>query len=283
MSHMIEHFRNIEYMYGDDSYVQIPNSIFKVLSSSIKNKNGSTNVHQASFAYAYLVCVAFLYKYAHFVDVDNGTYIQNTDIKQVLGYSKTTKSIDAVIKRGGILENMNLIKSTKSYPVSANYTDEEINGLSVRDFTTIEEMDKESSDYKEIRSIVKNRNYEIREPIFLFEYDGDIGTLYDYSNTHRITIKEFITLIYSDKLDNIDFMMYAYFKSKCYKLKNDTKSIPLLSIISEIGMSRDSFYNHLKVLKDCGLVKVKHKDWVMGRGESEANEYRFMGLPPLKR
>lgn len=278
MTYMIEHFKNIEYLYGDDAYVQIPNGIFRNLSTNIKNKNGSTNVQQSSFAYAYLVCVAFLYKYAHFVDVDNGTYLQNTDIKQVLGYSKLTKSIDGIIKKNGILEEIGLIQSTKDYPVSVNYINDDIGNVRVRDFVTINMVDESFPNYEEIKSIVKNRNYEIREPRFLFEYDGDIGTLYDYSNTHRITIKEFMEIIYSDNYDNIDFMLYGYFKSRCYNYKDNTRSIPLLRIISEIGIGKDAFYKHLEIIKEYELVEVEHKPWVMGDGEAESNEYRFLGV-----
>lgn len=276
--YMIEHFRNIAYLYGDDAYVQIPNGIFRDLSTNIKNRNGSTNVNQTSFAYAYLVCIALLYKYAHFVDVDNETYLQNSDIKQVLGYSKSTKSIDKIIKKGGVLEKIGLIRATRNYPISANYDNDEIGNIKIRDFTTIDMVDENFPNYNLIKSIVKNRNYEIREPMFLFEYNGDIGTLYDYSNTHRITIKEFINIIYGESYDNIDFMLYAYFKSKCHNLKNDTKSIPLLSIISEIGIGRDAFYSHLKVIKERKLIDVEHKEWVMGSGDVEANEYKFIGM-----
>lgn len=278
MTYMIEHFKNIKYLYGDDAYVQMPNDIFNKLSHNIKNKNGSTNIQQSSFAYSYLVCVALLYKYTHFVDIDNGTYLQNTDIKQVLGYSKTTKSIDTIIKKNGILEEIGLVQSTKDYPVSANYISDEIEGIKIRDFITIGMVDESFSGYAEMKSIVKNRNYEIREPIFLFEYDDDIGTLYDYSNTHRITIKEFMEFIYNDKYNNIDFMLYGYFKSRCYNYKDNTRSIPLLRIISEVGIGKDAFYKHLETIKKHKLIEVEHKPWVMGDGEAEANEYRFIGV-----
>src|SRR5205085_6833882 len=105
---MYEHFKNIEFLYGEDVSIQIPNGIFKKLSSNIKNRNGSTNIQQTSFAYAYIVMNAFLYKYAHFVDVDNGTYIQNADIKGLLGYNKVTKTIDYIIKKGGVLDMIGL-------------------------------------------------------------------------------------------------------------------------------------------------------------------------------
>lgn len=110
---MYEHFEGIKKLYGDSANVQIPNDIFKLLSSKIKNKNCSTNIKQVSFAYLYIILVSFLYKYTNFVYIDNGTYIQNTDIKELLGYSKTTKSIDSIIKKNGILDNIGLTITTK--------------------------------------------------------------------------------------------------------------------------------------------------------------------------
>lgn len=278
MKYMIEHFKNIQYLYGDDAYVQIPNDIFKNLSRNIKNRSGSTNIRQSSFAYVYLVCIGFLYKYAQFVDLNNGTYIQNTDIKQILGYSKSTKSIDHIIKKNGVLENMGLIKTTKNYPVSVIYGEDEYNNFKIREFVTINNINKDSIIYNKVKSVVKNKNYEIKEPTYMFEYNDSIGTLYDYSNTHKITINEFIKLIYNERFDNIDFMLYFFFKSRCYNLnKSNTKSMSLMQIINEIGIGKDAFYAHLKIMKDNNILSVIHKEWVNG-GEGESNEYSFIGI-----
>lgn len=278
---MYNHFNNIREMYGNKAYVQIPNGIFKDLSQSIK-KNIKTSIQQVSFAYTYLVTIAFLYKYAHFVDVDNGTYIQNGDIKELLGYGKTTKTVDKIIKKNGILEQIGLVKTTKDYPVSVEYTDNKINNINIRDFVMVSMLEANTDHYNTIKSIVKNNNYEIREPAFLFEYNGDIGSLYNYEKTHKITFNEFMLFMYDDKLDNIDFLMYSFFKYKCYGLKDNTKSIALYKIVAELGIGRDAFYTHLEKLKERGFVKVVHKGWRIA-GEKhdssiEANEYHFKGI-----
>src|SRR5690606_8041400 len=93
--------------------VQIPNSIFCLLAKSLKNSIGEKNSRHASFAYAYLVATAFLYKYTHYVDVSNGTYVQNSDLKKMLGYNRTTKSIDRVLAKGGVLEQIGLIQTSR--------------------------------------------------------------------------------------------------------------------------------------------------------------------------
>lgn len=272
---MYEHFKNIEYLYGDNSYVQIPNSIFRDLSKAI-----SGNIQQLSFAYCYMVTIAFLYKYTHFVDMDNGTYIQNSDIKQILGYGKRTKTVDKIIKKNGVLEQNGFIRTSKDYPVRVEYTDNEVNGMSMREFITINSLSSNDINYNTIKSIVKNRNYEIREPIFLFENNDDIGTLYNYENTHKITINEFMKIIYDNELDNIDFILYSFFKSKCYGYKFNLKSMALYKIVGEIGIGKDCFYSHLKILKDKNYISVIHKNWSLkgNSGEAEANEYYFKGV-----
>lgn len=274
---MYKHFENIKYLYGDDIYVQIPNDIFELLSSNIKNKNGSTNIQQSSFAYSYIVLIAFLYKYAHFVDIDNNTYIQNADIKELLGYSRTTKSIDSIIKKDGILDIIGLTMTTKYYPVRFIINkNETINNIPFRDFIMNDDLSEDENLI--IKKIVKNRNYEIKEPRFMFDYNGDMGTLYNYSNTHRITINEVLTFLKDKELDNIDFYIYAFIKSKCKGYKYNTKSIRLKTIISSLGISKDAFYIHLETLKGKEYLSVNHRGWVAkSDSQLDSNEYCFKG------
>lgn len=277
--YMYKHFDNIRKLYGN-AYVQIPNGIFKDLSKTIKTRN-KANIKQVSFAYAYLVTVAFLYKYAHFVDIDNRTYIQNSDIKQMLGYGKTTKTIDNVVKKDGILEQLGLIQTTKDYPVSVEYTEEVINDIRMREFVTVSTI-TDSNHYSIIKDIVKNRNYEIREPLFFFDYEGNTGSLYNYELTHKITIQEYLSIISDDDLDNIDFLLYAFLKYKCHGFPKNTRAIALYKICLEAGIGRDAFYSHLDVLEKKGYVDSIRKGWRITKdgldGNVEANEYVFKGI-----
>lgn len=270
---MYEHFKNIENLYGK-AYVQIPNEIFRDL------KSIEGNIQQISFCFSYLVTIAFLYKYAHFVDVDNGTYVQNSDIKQILGYNRVTKTVDKFIKKNGVLENLGLIATTKDYPVEVEYTEEEINDINMREFKTISMLSADSIHYSMIKEIVKNRNYEVREPLFFFEYKEEVGTLYNYEKTFRIGLDEFMKFICDDGLDNSDFILYCYFKSKCYGYKDNMNQIPLNRIVSDVGIKKDSYYNHLNKIKEKGFIDVTHKGWQVGKesDEVEANDYYFKGV-----
>lgn len=270
---MYEHFENIKLLYGD-AYVQMPNEIFRDLSSSI-NKN----IQQVAFAYSYLTVVSMLYKYAHFVDVDNGTYIQNADIKELLGYTRITKTIDPIIKKGGVLDSIGLTETIKNYPVRFMHNPtEQINNVPIREFVTINDIDNLDINYSAIKGIVKNRNYTVKEPTFFFNYKDDNGTLYDYSNTFRITIDELMQFIFADDFNNIDFLLYGYFKSQCKGLKDDSKGIALNIIVSTLGIGKDAFYEHLNVLKGKGAIDVIHKGWTPNGKSAESNEYFFKGV-----
>lgn len=275
--YMFENLNNIKKLYGDVS-VQIPNWIFKSLSENIKS-GANANVKQASFAYAYVVLISFLYKYTHFVDLENETYIQNKDIKQILGYDPTTKTIDRVIKKGGILDSIGLTCTTKNYPVTFEYTAEEINGFPIREFTTINMLSVDDVNYNRYKNIVKNRNYTVKEPLFFFENEGDVGTLYNYNRTHTITLKEFISFTYNNELDNVDFYLYAFFKSKCHGRRFNECGIRQNTILSEVGMSTRTLYEHTDKLVKCRYIKVDYKGWKVDSQQLLVpNTYTFFGV-----
>ncbi|AZU98952.1 hypothetical protein pW2_120 [Bacillus phage pW2] len=273
--YMIDNFNNIQKLYGDAS-IQVPNWIFETLAEKLRLRN-KYNIKQSSFAYAYVVTVAFLYKYAHFVDLENKSYIQNKDIKQILGYDATTKTIDKVIKKDGILDNIGLTTTTKEYPVSFEYTEEEINEYPIREFITINMLDVDDVNYSRYKEIVKNRNYTVKIPNFLFENDGDIGTLYNYNNTHTITLTEFIQFIYNDNFNNVDFYLYAYFKTKCSRMYKNSRGLSQDIIIKEMGLSKDVLQTHTKILEKNGFIRIDRRTWRVGQ-TIEPNHYTFKGI-----
>jgi len=275
--YMIENFNNIQKLYGDAS-VQIPNHIFKTL-SQIVDKQGRSNVKQVSFAYAYIVTIAFLYKYTHYVDLETDTYIQNKDIKQILGYDATTKTIDKVIKKEGILDNLGLTTTTKEYPVTFEYTEEEINEYPIREFITINMLDVDDINYSRYKDIVKNRNYTVKIPNFFFENEGDVGTLYNYNNTHKITLKEYMKFIYEEDLDNVDLYLYAFFKYKCLGLQGNARGLSQSILIAETGIAKDTFQKHVRNLEKHKWLSVQRRKWRVNLDEGgEPNIYRFKSV-----
>lgn len=279
---MRPHFENIQYLYGDCA-IRLPNDIFRTLSTSIKNKSGKTNSQQIAFSYVYLIAIGFLHKYAHFVDMDKESYIQNSDIKELLGYSKTTKSIDKIIKKDGVLDELELTATTKNYPVGFSVNrHESINKIPLREFTYIQDCDDTLSDL--MRAVVKNRNYEVKEPLYMTvgSSESEYGTLYGIERTHAITIDEFLTFLKDDELDNIDFLIYGYIKSRCKGYPQNMKAMTIYKMVLEIGIDRSTFYSRIPLLKERQYIAVTHKPWKRKKeGEEikmEANDYYWLGV-----
>lgn len=270
---MIDSFISINELEGDNAHVQIPNSIFSEIERGIFEYKGKKDVRQVAFAYTYILSVAILYKYCKFVDVDNDTYTQKSDMKKFLGYSKTTKTVDYLIKKGGMLENIGILETSKDIPIYYNskFRKDDIGDY---DFMMMSEVDDDDKEL--ISKIVKNRNYEIQKPIFLFCNDGDLGTLYDYSNTHRVEVRELVEMI-NKGFDVVDMLIYFYIKSRCKINVTSRRRLSLSIIFSDIGIGNNAFYSRIDKLQKLGIIKVDHKGW-SNTGTGESNDYKFIGM-----
>lgn len=281
---MNEHFEKIRFLYGDDAMIRLPNNIFRVLSTSIRNKNGDCNSQQVAFSYAYLIAVGFLYKFAHFVDSDTNTYVQNNDLKQLLGYSKTTKSIDIIIKKDGVLDSLKLLETKKDYPLFFNLNHEEmINRIPLREFTMLSHLDSEDSYLKIVKSIVKNRNYEVKEPLYLTtgNDEEEYGTLYNIKKTHGITIREFMKFVEDEELDNTHLLIYGFLKSRCKGYPDNMNSLTLYKTTGEIGIDKTTFGTRIKFMENRNYISVSHKKWKRKQEhhiDMDANDYYFHGI-----
>lgn len=277
---MRKHFENIKLLHGNAS-VRIPNEIFIMLSSSIKSTKGTSNIQQVSFTYCYLILISFLYKYAHFVDINNRTYVQNSDMKEILGYNRGTKTVDKIIKKGGVLDELGITSTIKDFPVAFNKHSQKevINGICIREYTFISEVAHESN-YNIYKEAVKNRNYEVKEPLFITHgWEGrEYGTLYATEKTHQVTIDELLHFIFDKKACPIDMIIFFYFKSKCRGFKNDMRTIPLEKILFEIGIEKKAFYRHIAFLKENKYIRINHKGWKANVSDSELNEYFWKGI-----
>jgi hypothetical protein len=240
-------------MYGE-AYIQVPNKIFKNISSVTNDSR------QNSFCFSYITLLGFLYKYTAYVNPNLNTYVQAKDIKTLLGYSEKTKTINRLIKENGILEDKGFIKTTKKIPVYVSYSDDEINGYKIIEFTTLDNI-KNREEYDMFKKIIKNRNYKIQEPIYLFNVDGKHGTLYDYSNTFKINISEFIKFIENKEMGNMDIMFYYYIKSQTQNKNHRVAPISISLLEKNIGFSNSSIYKTITKLEKLNLISVTKKGW----------------------
>lgn len=227
--------------------------------------------------YSYIVLVSILYKYSYFVNIDGCYYVQNGDIKEILGYSRTTKTVDKIIKRNGLLDSIGVTLTTNNFPVSFSINkDEDINNIPIREYNMIDDLN--SYEKSKIKNIVKNRNYNIKEPVFLTSQfnNREYGTMYDYTLTHKITISELIKMFSKCKSSVGEFTVYSFIKSRVMGGHNAELSLSIFN--DDLRISKQTFYNSIKNLKINRFINVYHVGWQNGDSdELKSNSYSIIG------
>src|SRR5699024_11535773 len=98
-----EYIVKLNYRDGQSRHF-MPNEIFKDLQSNIK-----TSTHIA-FAYSYYYLTSWLYRNVKYAE-DLPIEINTKTLKKLLGYNQNYKPINYIIKKNGVLEQINYIKN----------------------------------------------------------------------------------------------------------------------------------------------------------------------------
>lgn len=244
----------------DNEYIYVPNEIFDDLKDQL---NG---ISHTAFAYAYYYYIDYLYRYSKFSEERK----TQSDIKQALGYSPKEKRVDYIIKKDGILDNMGYTQTTKDYPLSFMYDDN-----NMIQFKTIEEVKAENG----LKSILSQRNYKVKRPIKSFNrtdesYNESIldGTYYEMDRTHKITYKVFEQMMQNDELGVVGFYIYGYFKHKSDIYGSYQCSYERL--LDELNVkSNQTLSKYIKNLEQAKYIRVQRINHPQNR---EANLYTVL-------
>lgn len=236
-----------------ESPVYMPNEIFNDLHRD--DLKGSGHI---GFTYTYYYFISWLYRYAKYGQVIGITV---KDIKSILGYSPKYTEIDAIIKKGGILDIMNYTHSSTNYPLTWNFDGYEV---------TFDMFKEQKPDDKSHYYAVHGRNYKIKVPNKGLHRDQESedeglqdGTFYDISNTHLVPFDIFVKCIESsDKLGRTAFYLYGFLKNKC-QWHNGKYNSSMDRIGRDSGMGKNTVERYLLNLKKRKLI-----DWT-------ENECRF--------
>lgn len=246
-------------------HVYLPNEVFIDLKRHISNSS------QTAFAYSYLYYITYLYRYCKFID-DNGFRVTQECIKHFLGYSPKNKKVDFIIKKGGLLDNLNYTKTTTNYPIQFLY-----NSLDILYFETI-------SDYKSILHKLNDRNFKIKKPLKAFYrteesvLDRELtGTFYAFENTHRIDYTNFHSIILDKELGTLGFYLYGYLKHKNDMFKSGYQR-SYIKIGKEIGFSEKTVRKYANLLESHHLINVERRkfDMTLKEEDYEANIYNVI-------
>lgn len=245
----IKELKNKLHVQENEQMINMPNEIFqqlKVISGSKSDKKGS----HIAFAYSYIYFYAYLYRYSKYY------YIAPTteDVKQLLGYSATNKTMNYLIKKNGLLEQLGLLETTTDYPVLSYFDDD-------KDIQ-FELLSQQDDEYI-IKNLTKRHTnrYVIKKPIFAFERviegEMDNGTFYDAYNTHIIDINVFLFCMSNEELGVIAFYIYSYLK-----MMNDHFPCGYDStakrLSDEIGLGERTIKDYEKTMREYNMVELIH-------------------------
>lgn len=248
-----------------ETNLYMPNEIFENLQNNIKN------APHIGFAYSYLYLTQWLYRHAKYFNVP--TVIDNTKIKEVLGYSSTTKTLNYLIKKDGLLDEIGLLETTRNYPISWEWSKgEDLEFL----------MSSEYGEFSDHLPSVPKRFF-LKKPLKGFDRvaeteDGEgediLGVFYSVENTHNIPFETFVYCMSNKDIGCTGFYLYCYLSHR-----NDIHvggvDVSLINLAEETGISYASLNRALGALKSYNLVSFRHNQefFAIGMIDKKSNTY----------
>lgn len=243
----------------------MPNKIFPMLLEELEN--GNIKSAHLPFAYSYIYFVTYMYRYGKYQQFMATTQ----DIKELFGYDKKYKPINYLIKENGLLEQMQLLETTKDIPVGYSWQFED--GIK-RDFVKIEYLDeiKEHFVLEEEFTYYKKQlgwtpRMTVKRPRFAYvsdlnddideidtDYDGD-GTFYYADRTHIIDFRVFDFCMNHDDLGMYGFYIYSYLKHKNDLHKNGYDA-GRERLARELGLSPSTISKYRDALRKHNMIVV---------------------------
>ncbi|WP_366162641.1 hypothetical protein ABXS71_06190 [Bacillus infantis] len=263
--------------FYEKEIIYMPNELFSELQENI------TNSSQLTFAYSYLYLITYLYRYCKYFRVSG---IDNNKIKEILGYSNNTRSINSIIKKDGLLDELELTSTTKDFPIDWNY-DSISKTMEFQMFSDLDERKDEILIATTKRAL--NRKYSFKYPVrafYRFPNDEELkedynkgyedGTFFYVENTHQVPLEVFMFCMANEKIGCTGFYLYSYLK-----MKNDYYDggydCPVGKLAEETGIPTRTLSKYLDVLKKYNMVKcvVNQEYFVLGLPDEErkANTY----------
>jgi hypothetical protein len=254
--------------------VYIPNEIFSDLVECDELVEGKTKQTSArAVAYTYTYICHWLYRYCKWVSDDRK--VTQADLKQVLGYSRDNKTIDYIIKKNGVIENLGYLTTTNDYPVSYFFEDDCI------DFNTIKEQKQLCNE--EVKKYLNNdKNYKIKCPVKAFHrttksIENKIldGTFYGVESTHQVPFQVFVYCMTNEDIGILGFYLYSFLKHRNDIFRQGV-DISHHKLSKETGVLLTKVDECLKLMKSHNMINVDVKDFVfnMPIHLRRANKYR---------
>lgn len=241
---------------GKESAIFMPNEIFSDLQGYI------TKSTEIAYAYSYTYLCHYLYRTCKYFNTEK--LIDGDVIKEILGYSSSNRTMNKLTKKGGLLEEIGYLESTKDFPLGWEFKNPTKNGGGEGlTFDMSSTLDKDALPPMDKRFFLK-RPIKGFERIILtqkedggFEEDERDGTFYDISNTHTVDFKVFVYCMANKDLGVVAFYLYSWLKYKNDMFPNGY-DVPLDKLVAETGIARRTLIDCMDLLKGYRMITFQH-------------------------
>lgn len=263
--------------------VGIPNYLFTDL-INLANKKALKSNH-IGFTYSYIYFITYMARYAKY-----DKFIPSAmEIKQILGYTPTNKTLDYIMKRGGLLDENRITVTSNDFPIIAMYEDDEFYNKEFY-ITFASELYDDMKQFKNERKVSINASCKI--PLFGFYQDVECwgkgesfnGTFFlDYDNTGiDFTLLDYrifaFCMSYSDDLGCTAFYLYAFLKYQNFKFK-DGYNATRKTISDVTGLSEGVIQKYLSNMRAYKMINVIHNmeyfSLAWDKKERKASSYKI--------
>lgn len=245
-THMNE-IKNME----ETPYIQIPTKIVTEVTRAMRLNNYESYSH---YAFSFLVLNAFLYKYTNYININQKTYLNVSDIKKILKYNPNNQKLDAISKRDtGILEMEGFVETTTDIPIASKNIDIQEEVYKKKIILRMSDVGEEFSNYI-YKEVLRTPNYFSHIPSFMTDSKKKEGTLNNYENTFKLTYTEFEYFIFNDDFTLRDFFLYCHIKSSTKK--NKTAIISYDTFKRQTGISKATVIKTTKKLEELEILKI---------------------------
>lgn len=267
---------NSRISYKDEQNVLgISNSYFETLLKLSQNK--VLKPQHIPFAFSYIYLQTYLFRYTKYHD-----YVPTVaEIKEILTYDKTTKTLNYIIKDGGVLDEYNLTKTIYDFPIIHEWKN---GGLEFTMLSHFNEGDGYGTKWRQQKNI--NFKTSCKYPLLAFYSNREVfngvsmdnreGTFFTTYNLTLIDWNIFNYCMSNDELGCIGFYLYSFVKSQEDKKGKCMMGLNKLSTIT--GLSTSTISKYIKSLREYNLVQCISATFVVGavnndEVEKESNTY----------
>lgn len=265
----------IEYVsYNEkEQNLYIPNEIFEDFQNDERIKKANI-----PFAFSYYYLVNYLYRFCKYGEkTESKHFYTNNELKEMLGMAASNKKVDYLIKKNGVLEEMQYLETTKFIPTSWSYG-ESVMYKSIDHELKFDYIYNQKDYFIEWKDYLAPlpKKYTIKRPVKAFErkpegelydmldeegyfnYDLFDGTYFIVDNTTHIPFEVFAFCMEREELGCRGFYLYCYLKQKSDYFGGDGYDVPYAQLEYETKIPHGTFNKVMKALKQHRMIDVLH-------------------------